>query len=81
MIKHLTYQQINKSKWDECIKKSFNGIIYGYSWYLDIVCKHWEALVENDYERVFPLTTGKKFGINYLYQPFFTQQLGVFSKN
>ncbi|MCK4406152.1 MAG: GNAT family N-acetyltransferase [Bacteroidales bacterium] len=81
MIKHLTYQEINKSKWDECIKKSFNGIIYGYSWYLDIVCKHWEALVENDYERVFPLTTGKKFGINYLFQPFFTQQLGVFSKN
>ena len=81
MIKHLTYQEIDKNKWDECIKTSFNGNVYAYTWYLDIVCEHWEALVENDYERVFPLTSGKKFGINYLFQPFFTQQLGVFSKN
>ena len=81
MIKHLKYNEIDKNKWDECIRTSFNGNIYAYSWYLDIVCESWEALVEDDYERVFPLTTGKKFGINYLYQPFFTQQLGVFSKN
>jgi hypothetical protein len=27
-----------------------------------------------------PLTGGKKFGVNYLFQPFFVQQLGVFSK-
>lgn len=81
MIKHLKYKQIDKNKWDECIRTSFNGNIYGYSWYLDIVCESWEALVEDDYERVFPLTKGKKFGVNYLYQPFFTQQLGIYSKN
>ena len=28
-----------------------------------------------------PLTGGKKFGVNYLFQPFFVQQLGVFSKS
>lgn len=81
MIKYLKYNEIDKNKWDECIRTSFNGNIYAYSWYLDIVCESWEALVENDYERVFPLTTGRKFGVDYLYQPFFTQQLGVFSKN
>jgi hypothetical protein len=28
-----------------------------------------------------PLTAGKKYGIHYLYPPFFTQQLGIFSRN
>jgi len=81
LIRHLTYEEIDKQRWDECISNSVNGIIYAYSWYLDIVCPSWEALVENDYERVFPLTGRKKSGINYLYQPCFSQQLGVFSKN
>jgi hypothetical protein len=45
-----------------------------------MVNENWEALVENDYERVFPLTAGRKFGIDYLFQPRFTQQLGVFSQ-
>jgi len=81
MIYHLTNNEIDKQKWDECIQNSFNGLIYAYSWYLDIVSPEWEALVENEYERVFPLTVKKKSGINYLCQPFFTQQLGVFSKN
>mgnify|MGYP001294538001 CR=1 FL=1 len=81
MIQYLPYEKIDKHRWDECIAHSFNGIIYAYSWYLDTVCPGWSALVENDYERVFPITSRKKFGINYLYQPCFSQQLGVFSKN
>lgn len=79
MIKHLPHNKIDKSRWDECIRHSFNGNIYAWSWYLDIVHPQWEALVENDYERVMPLTGNRKLGINYLFQPFFTQQLGVFS--
>jgi len=81
MIRYLTYDEIDREKWDECIAHSCNGIIYAYSWYLDIVCEHWEALVEDDYKSVFPLTVGSKYGINYLYQPYFIQQLGIFSKN
>jgi hypothetical protein len=81
MIIYLPHNQINKSKWDDCIHKSSNGIVYAYSWYLDLICPGWEALVEHDYESVFPLTKNKKYGIEYLYPPFFTQQLGLFSKN
>ena len=81
MIKYLLHNEIDKKKWDECIKESFNGMIYASSWYLGIVGDEWEALIENDYERVFPLIPGKKWGIHYLYQPVFTQQLGVFSKS
>ena len=49
------------------------------SWYLDIVHEGWEALVEDDYQRIMPLTVARKFGINYIFQPYFTQQLGVYS--
>ena len=80
MIKYFQNKDIDKNKWDDCIQNSFNGLIYAYSWYLDIMSPGWEALIENDYERVFPLTAKKKSGINYLCQPFFTQQLGIFSK-
>ena len=79
MIQYLVNNQIDKTKWDATIAEC--GNIYAYSWYLDIVHPQWEALVEDDYQAVMPLTGGKKFGINYLYQPYFVQQLGVFSKS
>lgn len=79
MIRYETHQNIDKTKWDECISNSYNGIIYAYSWYLDLVCPEWDALIEGDYQKIFPLTWRKKSGIFYLYQPCFTQQLGVFS--
>ena len=80
MINYLTNDEIDRKKWDDCIKESFNGLVYAFSWYLDVVAEDWDALVEDDYERVFPLTGNKKWGINYLFQPPFTQQLGIFSK-
>ncbi len=80
MIRYLKYNEIDKKKWDECIHYAFNGNAYAYSWYLDIVHPYWEALVQDNYERVMPLTRNKKWGINYLLTPYFVQQLGVFSK-
>lgn len=80
MIKYLKHNEIDKQKWNECILNSFNGIVYAYTHYLDVVCPNWEALVKGDYEMVMPLTWNKKYGKYYIYQPPFTQQLGVFSK-
>src|SRR6185295_10985608 len=76
----LPHHRIDKEKWDACISGSCNPIVYAYSWYLDAVSPGWEALVEDDYCSVFPLTAKKKLGLNYLSQPYFTQQLGVFSE-
>ncbi len=78
-IQHIIRTKIDVAKWDRCISKSFNGIVYAYSWYLDIVSPSWEALVEGDYERVMPLTISEKYNVPYISQPYFTQQLGVFS--
>lgn len=79
-IRYLKQHEIDHNKWDNCIAHSFNGLVYGYSWYLDAVCQEWHALVEEDYERVWPLIVKRKYGIDLLYQPFFTQQLGLFSR-
>lgn len=80
-INYLTYQQIDKLKWDTCIDSAPNGLIYAYSVYLDTMSKNWDALVLNDYEAVMPLLWNKKYGIYYLYQPPFTACLGVFGKS
>ncbi|MFZ4413044.1 MAG: GNAT family N-acetyltransferase [Bacteroidales bacterium] len=80
MINYLQHHQINKEKWDECIDTSVNGNAYVYSWYLDVVSKNWNALILNDYDAVFPLALNSKFKITYLYQPFFSRYLGVYSK-
>ena len=80
-IKYLQHKEIDKSKWDACISRAPNGLIYPYSFYLDAMAKHWDALVLKDYEAVMPLTWNRKYGFYYLYQPAFTASLGVFGKN
>jgi hypothetical protein len=79
MIRHLEHNQINFDKWDHCINNAINGIIYPFSFYLNQVSPKWEALVLNDYEAVMPLPVKKKYGFNYIIQPVFVQQLGIFS--
>ncbi len=80
MIRYLKHEDIDKKKWDSLIRQAFNGNIYAYSWYLDIIHPYWDALIENDYERIMPVTSSSKWGTTYMLQPFFAQQLGVFSK-
>lgn len=81
MISCIAHKEIDERKWDACIAGSSTPLVYGTSWFLDIVSPGWDALVMNDYEAVFPLTHNRKYGFAYLRQPFFCQQLGVFSKD
>jgi hypothetical protein len=79
-IKFLHRSQIDIVKWDNVIAHSPVETLYPYSWYLDAVAEHWSALVMEDYRFIMPLVWKRKMGISYLYQPFHTQQLGVFSR-
>lgn len=81
MINYINHKNIDKQKWDACIKASVNSSVFAYSWYLDTVCDAWDALVLNDYEAVFPIVHNSKLGIKYIYQPNFTRYFGVYSKN
>lgn len=78
-MQYIGREHIDTAKWDECINKSSNGSLYGYSFYLDHMAKNWDALVYGDYDAVMPLTWNRKYGIKYLHQPAFTQQLGIFT--
>lgn len=80
-ITYLQHNEIDKQKWDACVANAPNGLIYGYSFYLDCMAKHWDALVLGDYEAVMPLTWNRKYSFYYLYQPAFTASSGVFGKN
>ncbi len=78
MIYHLKHHEIDFEKWDALAKAQ--AIPYAHSWYLCVVSTNWEALILDDYKAIMPLTCKKKLGINYLAQPFFTQQSGVFGE-
>jgi hypothetical protein len=79
-IRYIPRQEIDLQKWDACIDQAPNGLIYGRSFYLEyMTAGQWDALVLDDYAAVMPLTWKRKWGIRYLYQPDFTQQLGIFS--
>lgn len=74
-------QDIDPVKWDRTIKGSVNGRVYARTTLLDQMSPDWAALILNDYETVLPLTWRKKYGVRYLYQPPFLQQLGVFGRH
>lgn len=78
---YLKNKDINYKLWDEKIEVSGGYLPYAKSWFLDIVSPRWEALVSENYDCVMPLPVKRKFGLVYLIQPLFTQQLGVFSAN
>ncbi|MDB5273739.1 MAG: hypothetical protein JWO58_2106 [Chitinophagaceae bacterium] len=78
-MRYLTRDQIDNTKWDQCVDKAYNTMVYGLSWYLDLMADNWSALVLGDYEAVMPLPFRRKYGFRYLYQPSFTQQFGIFS--
>jgi hypothetical protein len=83
MFRFFKRSQIDTEKWDDCINLSGQSIIYAMSWYLDIVSPEWGAFIKEDqdkYVSVFPVAIKRKYLINYVFQPPFTQQLGLFSK-
>lgn len=81
MIRFLKHNQIDFQKWDNCLSKCINNNIYAQSWFLNIVCDKWHALVLDDYQAVMPLNHKPKWGLLTIRQAIFSQQLGLFCQN
>lgn len=77
-IRYLQHEEIDFEKWDRCIANSENSRVYACSWYMNIMNPDWSGFVYGDYQYVMPLSVKRKFGINYVYQPVYAQQLGIF---
>lgn len=80
MIRYLHNAEIDRKKWDQCVSTSRQNMVYALSWYLDLVSPGWEGIVYEDYRAVMPLPVREKLGIKYMYQPFYAQQLGIYSR-
>lgn len=81
MIIFLKHNQIDKEKWNTCIKNASYPTIFADYDYLTLASPQWCALMEGDYETVMPLPVKSKFKIKYIYTPFFFTRLGIFSSS
>jgi hypothetical protein len=79
-VQLLDRRSVDDGRWNAVIADSIAETLYPYTWYLDAVAENWSALVLEDYRFIMPVVWKRKYGIRYIYQPFYTQQLGVFSK-
>ena len=83
MLKYLKHSEIDLTLWDYCVQNSAQPMVYAYSGYLEVsTAGNWDALVElrqGKYVSVFPLPYKKRLGICFTYQPFHSQQLGLFT--
>ena len=79
MIVYHKNNEIDREQWDNCIRNSPGVNPYAYSWFLDLMAPGWQALVDDDYDSVFPVPGFNRFGIQYIATPVFLQQLGAFS--
>jgi hypothetical protein len=79
-IRRLSRDEIEKPRFDGCVHYAPNGNVFGYMWYLDFIAKDWEALVEDNYQSVFPLVyrPGRLIG-KELHQPLLMRELGIYS--
>ncbi|MBU8893194.1 MAG: hypothetical protein KOO66_10475 [Bacteroidales bacterium] len=80
-IKYLKNNEINLVRWDNCINNAFNGSVFAYSWYLNILCEDWSALVLGDYKYVMPLLHKTKFRKTIFHTSMPGVRLGVFSNH
>ncbi len=79
-IRVLKREEIDEAKWEACVRSATNGSVFAQTWFLDIVCPDWEALVSGDYEVLLPLPVTRNAGIKHVYSPDLTPYTGIVNK-
>lgn len=81
MIRFVGHKDIDPIRWNTTILSAqFPTLLCTFEM-LNILTgtSTWNALIENDYERIMPLPERSKLFIHYIYTPFFISQMGIFS--
>jgi hypothetical protein len=79
-IQYIKHTAIDYPKWDNCITQSLNGEVYAFSWFLDAITDHWDALIEDDYKAIMPLVYRQRFAYKEIYIHPLIRHLGIFSR-
>ncbi|MEN9444505.1 MAG: hypothetical protein RIS47_1395 [Bacteroidota bacterium] len=74
-IRYIENSAVDLELWDALVRDSFNGSVFMSSWFLDIVCDGWAALVADNYKAVLPLPLKNILGTNYVLMPWFMKWL------
>ena len=77
----LSRLEVDDERWNNAVSTSSQTTIYALSWYLDVVCDDWCAIVwpsKFEYQVILPLPTKNKWGVSVIQQPMFCQYLGFF---
>ena len=80
-IKLLRHHEIDRQVWDDFMRTSPLGALYGVSAYLDIIRPQWEAVVVQDGEQwlaVMPWFAESRFGLTRMFQPLLCQFQGIY---
>lgn len=77
-LKYIHRDEIDDDKWEDCISTAANSRFYAHIFHLDRSAENWDALIFEDYKFIMPLPLKKRWGFSFVYQPLFTQQLGIF---
>ncbi|MDU0370826.1 GNAT family N-acetyltransferase [Hymenobacter endophyticus] len=83
-IRLLRYSELDLAAWDACVNSARQVVPYAASWWLGATAGRWDALVEVEeatgrYLAVWPMPVKRRPWGREVYQPPFTQQLGVLS--
>lgn len=77
-LRLISRKELLLSRYEQCLDAGGHTPVYAWPWFLDIMAREWEVLVWEEYRYVMPVARHRKWGIGYVYQPPFAQQLGIF---
>lgn len=82
MIHFVEHKDIIPEKWNDAVRHARQATLLTSYDVLDTLTANssWNALILNNYQAIMPLPERKKFGIHYLYTPFFIPQFGIFAQ-
>lgn len=80
MIRFYQHNDIDIAKWNKCVEHASSPTIFANYELLSLVSPGWCALIRDDYDAVMPLPSRSKWGLSYVFTPFFISRLGIFSR-
>ncbi|WP_165699313.1 GNAT family N-acetyltransferase [Hymenobacter jejuensis] len=81
-LRYFRHAELDFTAWDECVQAASAAVPYAYSWWLREACGRWDAVIEVEeatgaYKSLLPLPLKRRPWGYEVFQPAFTQQLGL----